>query len=254
MSFQIAVFVAILASLALERGEVRLPHLASTTMMRASPGSGDILGFLWHQLQTVFLTGHRRLLLLVFLGLLISIVLGITQIISILLINDINLRLVPGPSSVTDWAVGYTSVGSVIDHEGTWIPPPQVYSTFAEYSEPPYVADGVVDTGKTLRAFLPFAVQQQRESISSFTGYATVLDARVTCQVPSFKNFLFHRGPSAGDAYMVVTGLVTNSTNTPRLSNLTKSVENYTDWTDSLSSSYEPFSYNLPTAFGCGVD
>lgn len=62
------------------------------------------------------------------------------------------------------------------------------HPTFAEYSEPPFVQDGVDDTGLTLRAFLPFPTAQDRQTIRTYGGKTTVLDARVTYQIPILSN------------------------------------------------------------------
>lgn len=61
----------------------------------------------------------------------------------------------------------------------TWTRNPPAFPAFAEYSEPIPVADNVDDTGILLRAFLPFADAQSRETVRSYTGTAMVLDARV---------------------------------------------------------------------------
>ena len=66
----------------------------------------------------------------------------------------------------------------------TWLRPPSAFPAFAEFSRPVSSPDGVDDTGVLLRAFLPFADAQSRESIRNYSGLATVLDSRVSCQAP----------------------------------------------------------------------
>jgi hypothetical protein len=98
---------------------------------------------------------------------------------------------------------------------GAWNRKISKYASFAEYSESPYEADGVSDTGVTLRAFLPFGTAQDRENLESYEGKATVLDARVTCQVPQFQNATISWD---GDSFQ---GSLTPTRNTPRLANAT---------------------------------
>lgn len=61
----------------------------------------------------------------------------------------------------------------------TWSRNPPAFPAFAEYSKPVSSPEGVDDTGVLLRAFLPFADAQSRESIRNYSGIAQVLDSRV---------------------------------------------------------------------------
>ena len=67
----------------------------------------------------------------------------------------------------------------------TWSRNPPAFPAFAEYSETLPAIAGVDDTGILLRAFLPFADAQSRESIRNYSGIAHVLDSRVRCGVNS---------------------------------------------------------------------
>ncbi|KAK7700360.1 hypothetical protein SLS64_010968 [Diaporthe eres] len=95
---------------------------------------------------------------------------------------------------------------------GAWNRKISRYASFAEYSEPPYEADGVSDTGVTLRAFLPFGTAQDRENLETYKGNLTVLDARVTCQVPRIEN------ATVGSEFRF-RGSLAATRNTPRLVN-----------------------------------
>jgi hypothetical protein len=160
--------------------------------MRAGAGSGDALNLARKQLKTIKTLGlrHLRLPILIILG---TIILTLIQATSIVLISDIGLSRVPGDVSTVPINFGfnyYDSKGIETDppitSRGTaWNWKPALYSTFAEYSEPPFTQEGVSDTGLTLRAFLPFGSAQTRGPIRSYAGKSTVLDARVTCQVPA---------------------------------------------------------------------
>jgi hypothetical protein len=93
---------------------------------------------------------------------------------------------------------------------------PPSYPVFAEYTEDAFVKQGVSDTGVTLRAFLPYTDSSIRQNIHTYTGRTTVLDARVTCQIPYFDNIT---AQYQGD--LVLGGYVGASTFTPRLGNRT---------------------------------
>lgn len=112
------------------------------------------------------------------------------------------------------------------------------FPAFAEYCEPPYEAEGIRDTGLTLRAFLPFPTAQERQTMTSYSGRTTVMDSRVTCQIPNLQG---HRVQMIGDLeqFLVVEGTVAASRSTPRLGNRTTI----------LSGSRG--AYNLPIPFSC---
>lgn len=93
-------------------------------------------------------------------------------------------------------------------------------------AEPPYEAPGISDTGVTLRAFLPFSTTHDRENLESYRGNATVLDARVTCQVPEFDK-------ASVNGEGLFQGFVSATRYTPRLGNATRRVsQNYENYTD----------------------
>ncbi|KAL9115015.1 MAG: hypothetical protein Q9227_001259 [Pyrenula ochraceoflavens] len=73
-----------------------------------------------------------------------------------------------------------------VARSSAWLQNPLSYPTFAEYAEPVKQVDGVSDTGVLLRAFLPFAQAQTRQSLRNYTGKALVLDSRVSCHLPKF--------------------------------------------------------------------
>lgn len=61
----------------------------------------------------------------------------------------------------------------------TWSRNPPSYPAFGEYSRQLAPIDGVDDTGVLLRAFVPFADAQSRETLRNYSGPAMVLDSRV---------------------------------------------------------------------------
>ncbi|KAI9149994.1 hypothetical protein HJFPF1_09741 [Paramyrothecium foliicola] len=105
--------------------------------------------------------------------------------------------------------------------------------TFAEYSELVSSSDaGVDDTGPTVRAFLPLASQEFRQTIRYFQGMAPVQDARVSCIRPDFAEIHFCEGDEGllypGDLCGLVTvkrlpnffwtGLVIDQDDAPQIS------------------------------------
>jgi len=247
ISFQLAVMAAMLASLALERSEVLLPSLAELSMMRATSSAGTTVIMLWHYLVG-FWHARFRLTLVFSLLVLASLLFGLTHVTSVLLISDMGLSTVPGPiktvnrsfsfayrypdpeeqsGQVSTWD-GYILDPppkiSVMEVGGTWYRKPSVYPTFAELSEPPYQAEGVVDTGRTLRAFLPHQQAIDRERLMSYSRTATVLDARVTCQSPEFIDPRLRVVRDYG-SNIIITGAVRALHNTARLGNASVNVE-----------------------------
>ncbi|KAE9374879.1 hypothetical protein N431DRAFT_335687 [Stipitochalara longipes BDJ] len=223
ISFQIAAAVAMIASLVLEGGMVVLPHTASLTMMRACAGSGTVLTLLWYQLVGSFSARATVSLRMLVLIILFSVTFLATQAFSIFLVSDITQAFVLGSARTVNTTFGFnatsTSVGGIrgiqtISQVSTWTRIAAIYPTFAEYSEKPYLADGVKDTGVTLRAFLPFQDAVDRETISEYIGNTTVIDTRVTCQIPTLiGEVVIHNGSDM----LIIQGAVTQSRETPRL-------------------------------------
>ncbi|KAK3348648.1 hypothetical protein B0T25DRAFT_546166 [Lasiosphaeria hispida] len=216
ISFSTGTLVAMMAALVLEQFDVVLPNAASVSLMRATASSGSSLLLLWHQLVTMVATRFKNswpTLLLVFL---LSCVYGLTQAVSILLLSDLGLATIPGDGA-SNAAIPIPITLSDTDsigHSPPWHRPPAFFPIFAEYSEPPYESVGVRDTGLTLRAFLPLPNPRDRESLFEYIGPTTVIDARVTCQVPRLADTIVSR---SGDNVLRVDGRVAASRHTPRL-------------------------------------
>ncbi|KAK0721851.1 hypothetical protein B0T26DRAFT_870054, partial [Lasiosphaeria miniovina] len=154
VSFQVGTEVAMIASLAMEGFGVLLPHAASLSTMKACASSGTVFVLLKHQFAAMARsTGRAGTTVWTFvLAVTLTVVFAITQVFSILLISDTAVRALPGLSASTNLS------------DNTWLRASSRYPTFAKYSEPPYVADGVLDTGVTLRAFLPFPLAKDKAS------------------------------------------------------------------------------------------
>ncbi|KAF2670605.1 hypothetical protein BT63DRAFT_454792 [Microthyrium microscopicum] len=157
IGFQIGTCSAMLAALTLERFEVELENAATVALIRASVlGTGAILG-LWQEQGWVWRMVRKCKSALPLLMIAFLFVFGFLQVITIVLVSDLGLVQVPARSFTQNISYG---LGDVTDDSATrpstWSLKPQGYPAFAEYREAPQVADGVDDTGLTLRAFLPF--------------------------------------------------------------------------------------------------
>jgi len=69
---------------------------------------------------------------------------------------------------------------------------PQSYPAFAEQSNFMALSGGINDTGMSLRGILPLVSKESRSLVHSFNGNATVLDSRITCSRPQYKNLILH--------------------------------------------------------------
>lgn len=238
ISFQIGAAIAMAAAIALETFNVLYQHAASLTMMRATASSGTVWILLWHQIVGVYSARTKKSLSLLLLVFLLTSVYCLAQVISVLLISDIGPGSITGASRPVNTTFGFNYNSTdlqTISQAVTWTRVASIYPTFAEYFEPPYVADGVSDTGLTLRAFLPFKDLQDRETLQEYVGSSTVIDARVSCQVPYLTGGMVSLNGT--NDRVIVDGALTPTRYTPRLANATYS-SNY--------SSTTPFSCAAP--------
>jgi hypothetical protein len=194
------------------------------SMMRSGYGDGQLFSLARSRLHRRYLSNEIGLSILVFTAASVWVLIQTT---SIILVNDIELGPVPGKPQSINLAVGFEYNNNTPQYAkdpsllstSTWLQKPPFYPTFAEYSESPYFSDGIVDTGLTLRAFLPFDTAEARQTIQSYKGRTTVLDARVTCQVPELESTTLAR-ENNGCAIDLI-GSVRATRWTPRLGNYT---------------------------------
>lgn len=219
---QASVSAAMLAALMLETSQgIRLSDVARMSILRyrASP---------WAMMRPVAcgLSCRRRAFqVLRFPVLLLLLLITSTglQFSSTVLLSDLRLRSLSGftekhhlpldfsysctPSTMNCRDVWFNQIP-----RGTaWTVNPSSYPTFGEYTEPP-AQSTQDDTGVVLRAFLPMADAESRQTVRNYTGTALVLDARVSCQAPAFDNLTL-----SAPFYGNISGTVTNSTASPRL-------------------------------------
>ena len=67
-----------------------------------------------------------------------------------------------------------------IPRDPAWTSNPAFYPVYAETYEPP--TEESPGTGVLLRALLPYATVESRQTLSSYAGNVLVLNARATCQ------------------------------------------------------------------------
>lgn len=218
MMLQLGIVTATLASLALESKDVMIGDVASVSVMRATAASTGAFVMVWQYISGGSYRNTRHSSN-IFLILSAALLWCLSQFLLLIILTDVSLRSTAGLASaaslpfslrynVTDDGMVYSQFE--FSSVGAWRRKISKYASFAEYSEPPYEADGVSDTGVTLRAFLPFSTAQSRENLESYKGNSTVLDARVTCQVPQIKNATFDTDGRFG-------GSIAATRNTPRL-------------------------------------
>lgn len=211
---QLGIVTATIASLALESEDVAIGDVASVSIVRATAASTGAFVMAWQYLSRgSFRSAWRsRSFLLILLAALLW---CLSQFLLLIILTDVSLRPTAGHGSTVHlpFNLRYSVYPNrfIASSTGAWHRKISNYASFAEYSEPPYEADGVSDTGPTLRAFLPFATAQERENLESYKGFSTVLDARVTCQVPQIQN-------ATVDSRLRFQGSVAPTRITPRLS------------------------------------
>lgn len=218
VNLQIGIGGAMLAALALERGDALLGNTASLTMMRNGLGSGKLLSLSKKQLRNRKAMNGSSFTIPCLI-LLETTILAFIQAITIILTSDIGLQPIPGYLTSSETAFGFASNSTHVISRGTsWSHKAPSYPTFAEYSEPPFIEDGISDTGLTLRAFLPYSSAQDRENTYWYDGRTTVPDSRVTCQLPDLEGETV--GADSGEG-LYFTGSVRATRATPRLGNVT---------------------------------
>ncbi|KAL8716636.1 MAG: hypothetical protein Q9225_006047 [Loekoesia sp. 1 TL-2023] len=212
ISLQATTGTSILAGLALENTQVLILHLASVSMMRNANGGPYML--LWLMFKAFLKDVQRwRRSLLPTMVLLLVIVSLLTEFTSTALLTDLKQSLLPAhpSSSTTTTNFAYDENGTIpyLSRGTVWTKKPPFYPTFAEYHEDPTdLPDDRVDTGLTLRAFLPIQSQQERSMLRDFSGRATVLDSRVQCVRPQLTQ---EKGHYAAEPVLGLSGQVTVS-------------------------------------------
>ncbi|KAK1638590.1 hypothetical protein BDP81DRAFT_392045 [Colletotrichum phormii] len=181
---------AMITSVAVERRGVYLHDIAQVSVARFS-SDGPL------SLSLLALTSSSLQPLVRVVFALLAITTIATQFTSTLLVADLEQRrVVTFPDSVSN---AYTFMtGNLLSGRppeavsgyahNYWIQRPRLTETFAEYTGTAAEGKELDDTGPTVRAFLPVASQQERESLLEFQGMARVLDTRFVCTRPQLSN------------------------------------------------------------------
>ncbi|KAF7561834.1 hypothetical protein G7046_g2316 [Stylonectria norvegica] len=180
------------ASIALERRGVPLDTAAEVSIARFTNGGPQSIFMLL--VSSSAFDGFLRVLVI---GLLVF---GFAaQFTSTLLVTDMEPTNVISLSEKKNSFFSFSrEPNDVLDGQNYnyWMDRPSSSEIFAEYSESIEPVVGVDDTGPTIRALLPWALQSDREQLRTFKGMAQVIDARVTCIRPQM-NLSFCSGVEA---------------------------------------------------------
>lgn len=238
---QSVVLTSILAGLALEQHGISLHQFATVSLLRYS-NTGPI-NLLQYYLKNLELGPGMWVPALVAL---LSITTTLSQFSSTSLLSDVRIGTITGfPQTLTMPSGMNNNFGlnqSILSLQHIapdyWLTKPPSYPTFAEYSEPPIVADDIADTGVKLRALLPVEPAGSPLPLHSFSGNATVFDARVTCIRPVIQGAVLHvttRGANS-TFYNLVGNVLPNRA-------VGKVIPN-------VNNTGTPFNCTLPTLYG----
>jgi hypothetical protein len=200
---------SMIAAIAVERRGVPLMKMAQLSIARFTNNGPNQLAPLIFGTRTL-----ERFLRIIAAILLLNTILS--QFVSTLLVSDLQADpVITFPytygKGIGFLSAGFTGADPLSDAILNAIPnyygrKPSAYEAFAEFSEAPStVIDGVDDTGRTVRAFLPFSNEADRLSLQSYSGPARVLDARTVCVRPDFTQLGFC-APSTEKGPMTLCG------------------------------------------------
>jgi hypothetical protein len=224
VTMQAGMATSMLASLALERGLVLLKQTAFISFMRHVQPQPHM--FTWLALAAFSkrpLPSLLRTSVIPGLAILLTITTAAIQFTSAILLSDLTPNLIVGNNitsmNATNFRFENGSFIPIIPGDTSWSRRSSFYPTFAEYHEPPvYTQNGILDTGLTLRAFLPLLDQNTRLRLHNYIGKATVVDTRVICMRPNLTNASIY---SVSDlSYFVFTGRVLPGFNISQLASM----------------------------------
>ncbi|KAF3935285.1 hypothetical protein ABW19_dt0205168 [Dactylella cylindrospora] len=222
---QAAVGLAMIAAVALERFDVPLSNIANVSLMRVNGGQllPTLLDVCWplSRFGPVGVIFRTVLPILMLLG-----TSTLIQFTSTVLLSDLYLDVIPGYPATANLTIDWWFDGNFYN----WTPTtsdvvwggnkPPFWPAFAELSEPPFEQEGVSDSGKNIRALLPYLTADARQTIRDYEGKALLLDTRVTCQRPVMEDLIMYTLSNIGEwditAQPVLQGKVSASVNTPR--------------------------------------
>lgn len=205
VDFQAAIASAMLVALLLESAPGVHPyHLAHFSPMRSgSSGPWSLAHQIWLELYRST-AAYKRHIKWIFITVVLLTTTVILQFSSTILLSDLK----PGPLGGYDYqdeirsGLSYGEISMRITRDSAWTTNPPFYPAFGEYAGSAPANPRISDTGPLLRAFLPYAGAESRQTVKNYDGKTMVLDARVSCQMPIFEKF------NGSDYYSDVTGTV----------------------------------------------
>ncbi|KAI8936554.1 hypothetical protein NX059_006955 [Plenodomus lindquistii] len=191
VDFQAAIASSVVVSLLLEsRSGVYIPHLASLSSIRTgSTTPGTLFSIAARDIRNSRTKKTRGNGWAAMTGCLL-LTTGLLQFSSTLLLSDLKPGALGGRPFSSQVRVGlsYGNLTHRITRESAWTSNPPFYPSYGEYLDGSEVAsDGIDDTGVVLRAFLPYATAESRQTLRTYNGKALVLDSRVSCQAPDIR-------------------------------------------------------------------
>ncbi|KAH7069853.1 hypothetical protein BKA63DRAFT_519672 [Paraphoma chrysanthemicola] len=212
---QAMICTSMLAAILLQAGTVRLQTAAAMSIMRYD-NTGP-----WTLLAVRGARWHHGSFHLGMLALLLCFTTLLLQFSSTVLLSQVGINSLPVASSIDRTYYGFNVSG-----QGAYLGDsssisfihntPIEYPAFAEWTLnasssdssttgwrsgfAPYTGPGIMDTGTVMRAFLPVRDANERSLMTEYHGFGTVVDTRVVCLKPKFKDIVF----STGKGYRLV--------------------------------------------------
>jgi hypothetical protein len=203
-SLQMGIATALLALHFLKTG-VPLSRTARLSTLRHNNSGPLNLMYVMMDWSRAAFQFHGFLLLL--LSVLVSLLL---QLSSTLLVSDLAAaQLETFENSTDNPGLTTLALADLADrfYSDVLMTTPPSYPLFAEFASEGVRMDGVDDTGPTVRALLPVSADQGRADVLSFTGNATIYDARWICTRPKASKL----NMVGGDGDLWLSGEVTHS-------------------------------------------
>ncbi|TGJ84201.1 hypothetical protein E0Z10_g4555 [Xylaria hypoxylon] len=190
---QMALALSMVASIALERYQVRVADIPALMLQRSNGTESTSLLLLF--LRNAFAETKSRQSLFLLLLLPLAILSYATEFTSTLLLSDFGSISMQGFSSTQPFPVGFDDLslqyrrGEGNDHVNYAGTSPSTFPPFAELSDG-NTKSGFIDyTGLSLRAFLPISSLSSRQSMRNFTGFVTMINATTLCLRPHVVSF-----------------------------------------------------------------
>jgi hypothetical protein len=218
---QAAICTSMVASLLLNSFQVPLPNVAAISLMRFSNTSPQSLLISLPRLRGI------RTLLLGIIVFVMTVATFLVQFTSTALLSNVGPGLISEFRTFPNLSYGINSDSLLVTHSentGTLGIRPAVYPAFLEYAVPPVQnasGDRVLDTGLSIRGFIPIGDEPTRKSITRYAGKATIIDTRVVCTQPIFSNSSLSRMSQIP----TISGYISTDLTVPRFNRTSKTIK-----------------------------